>query len=154
MATIRITSLRTLNQYNQDVRFFRRQDALSLTMFISASANLLTPPEPQANLTIPVFDAVFQIIDPLTDTVIVNERWEGHEFTWGGSFFISAGNWSGPSASDYSTPERWGLSNGIFGFRGIVLAYWVFAPEGGLIPIEGGSPFSISSIRWFRVDEN
>ncbi len=80
MPNIEILGLRTLNQQKRNVSSFQLQeDALSLTMDIRASADLLTPEYED----IPLFDAVFQVIDPWTNVVLVNELWRSQPFVWG-----------------------------------------------------------------------
>ena len=93
-----------------------------------------------------------KIINPSTDTVVVNQVWE-HDLVWGQFFWISWGNNWGPNPSDYTTPEKWGIHpaahswNYVFGFRGIIKAY-SWQGESGLIDVD---VFDVSEIRWFRV---
>ena len=147
MPTLKIDRVRTMNQQGENATLFDPfVDALALNMDISASADLMELPRP-------MFMAVFQFIDSLTDTVIFYHTWL-HDFEWGCFFWISIGNNWGPSPSNYTTPERWGLEwwkvgSGIFGFRGMIKAY-SWQGEDGLITIDA---FDVSNIRWFRLKE-
>jgi hypothetical protein len=110
MPFLKIDGVRTMNQSGQNAALFDPfNDALSLTLDIHASADLLT-------LSVVSYTAEFQIFDPHTHEVVVS-RYSGGPFAWGPYFWISMGNNWGPPAS-YQTPERWGLSwvtNSIFG---------------------------------------
>lgn len=150
MAAIRVDSLGTVNQRGENTTIFGPGDALALTIDITASQDLATPSDPQF---MGFFEAVFQIIDPLSDTVVVNETWLS-AFEWGPDFWISMGNNWGPAEGDFDTPRRWGLrvtqdAGNVFGFRAIVKAYTVFVPEGGA----GEKAFDVSPVRWFLVTD-
>jgi hypothetical protein len=147
MPFLRIDGLRTVNQSGQNATLFDPfGDALALTMDLHASADLLALPQA-------AFTAEFQIFDPHTHKVVVSTYY-GSAFSWGEFFWISKGNNWGPP-SDYTTPERWGLSwvaNSIFGFRGIVKAQYIppSPPGSGWNAVDA---FDVSVMRWFRVRE-
>ncbi|MGB2696303.1 MAG: hypothetical protein WBD28_00420 [Candidatus Zixiibacteriota bacterium] len=147
MLELKIERIQTKNQRGENATLFDPfGDALTLIMDIKASPDLMDLPKP-------MFMAVFQIIDPLTDIVVVNQTWL-HEFQWGPNFWISMGNNWGPDPSDYTTPKRWGLEwwktgSGVFGFRGIIKAY-SSQKEKGMITVDA---FDVSGIRWFRLKE-
>ncbi len=76
---LRITGLRTMNQYNVNESLFDVfRDALALTMDCYASPVLLGLPHPR-------FRATFQILNPRIDTVISNEFYED-DLKWGSYF--------------------------------------------------------------------
>jgi hypothetical protein len=145
MLSLKIDQLRTVNEKGENaVLFDPFSNALALTMDISASSELLALPNP-------TFDAIFQVINPITDTVIISEK-VTFNFSWGKYFWISLGNNWGPN---YDTPEKWGLHpadwgmNDIFGFRGIIEAYSQNPPNG----IKALEAFDVSKIRWFRIEK-
>jgi hypothetical protein len=147
MPSLRIDGLRTVNQGGQDATLFDPfSDAISLTMDVTASADLLA-------LNMASFTAYFQIFDPRLHTVVVNHVW-GSTFNWGQWFWISAGNnWGPPSA--YETASRWGLNwsaNSIFGFRGMIKASYIppAPPGSGWSAVDA---FDVSPFRWFRLKE-
>lgn len=146
MPTLAIQGIRTMDQDHVNATFFHPFfDALALVMDCFASADLLSLPQP-------MFNAQFEIINPSTDTVIVNQGFS-HDLVWGKYFWISMGNNWGPNTSDYDTPQKWGIHpaangwNEVFGFRGIIKAY-SWQGENGQIDIDA---FDVSPIRWFRV---
>ena len=146
MPTLSIKRVRTMNQEHVNATFFHPfEDALALVMDCFASADLLSLPSP-------MFDAQFEIINPSTDIVVVNQSWM-HSLVWGQSFWISKGNNWGPSSADYQTPEKWGIHpaahgwNEVFGFRGIIKAY-SWQGENGQREVDA---FDVSQIRWFRI---
>jgi hypothetical protein len=147
MPTLQITNLRTMSQSNQNATLFNPfADALALTMDLTASADLIALPSSSLS-------AIFQIIDPRTNSVVVNRTWTT-PFKWGRWFWISMGNNWGPP-SDYQTPSRWGLSwgqNSVFGFRGIVKALYIPTrpPGSGWRAVDA---FDVSDVRWFRLEE-
>jgi len=145
MPTLQIVGLRTVNQAGKNALLFDPfGDALSLTMDLRASADLLALPQA-------AFTAEFQILDPHLHKVVVSTYF-GSTFNWGPNFWISKGNnWGPPSA--YQTPEKWGLSwvtNSLFGFRGLVKAQYVPSPGSGWAATEA---FDVSGMRWFRLQE-
>jgi len=147
MATLKITGVRTVNQQGMNATLFDPfNDALALTLDVYASADLVALPNAS-------FTAIFQIIDPYTDTTVVNVTWS-HPFQWGQWFWISEGNnWGPPSA--YETPQRWGLSwsrNSVFGFRGIIKASYIPTepPGSGWNAVDA---LDVSSPKWFRLKE-
>ncbi len=149
MPSLRITGVRTVNQRGENATLFDPiSDALALMLDLAASADLLALPTP-------AWTASFQIIQPRTDTVVLEQTWGG-SFNWGQWFWISLGNNWGPGPNDYTTIERWGLnwagaaSQSIFGFRGIVKASYIPKPGSGWHAIDA---FDVSSIRWFRARE-
>jgi len=146
MATLAIRHVRTMNQDHVNATLFDPfTNALALVMDCFASSDLVS-------LVKPMFHAQFEIINPSTDVVIVNQGWM-HDLAWGQYFWISMGNNWGPSPSDYTTPENWGIHpashgwNEVFGFRGIIKAY-SWEGENGQIDLDA---FDVSEIRWFRV---
>jgi len=145
MPFLRIDGLRTVNQLGQNATLFDPfSDALSLTMDLHASPDLLALPNA-------AFSAEFQIFDPHTHTVVVSSSW-GSTFNWGEYFWISKGNNWGPP-SDYQTAEQWGLSwvtNSVFGFRGIVTAQYIASPGAGWTTVDA---FDVSPMRWFRLKQ-
>lgn len=145
MPFLNIVGLRTVNQGGQNATLFDPfSDAVSLTLDLQASADLLALPQP-------AFTAELQIFDPHQHKVVVSTYF-GSTFNWGPNFWISKGNNWGPP-SDYTTPEKWGLSwvtNSIFGFRGIVKAQYIPTPGSGWTAVDA---FSVSAMRWFRVKE-
>jgi hypothetical protein len=145
MPFLRIVGLRTVNQSGQNATLFNGfSDALSLTLDLQASSDLLALPQA-------AFTAEFQLFDPHLHRVMVSAYF-GSTFNWGPNFWISKGNNWGPPA-DYQTPERWGLSwvtNSIFGFRGIVKAQYIPSPGSGWTAVDA---FDVSGMRWFRVRE-
>ncbi|HYA25553.1 MAG TPA: hypothetical protein VEF05_15425 [Terriglobales bacterium] len=154
MPTLTIQRVETVNQYGENVVLFDpHNDALSLKMFVLASDDLLITGSEEENESVSAgFQAVFQIIDALTNDVILNEVWESG-FLWGRSFWISMGNNWGPTQNDYTTPERWGLAtnkrgSGIFGFRGIIRQL----QELEATFVVTSDAFGISDIRWFGLD--
>jgi hypothetical protein len=145
MPSLAIAGLRTVNQAGQNATLFHPfGDALSLTMDLLASGDLLALPQA-------AFTAEFQILDPHLEKVVVSTYF-GSAFNWGTNFWISKGNnWGPPDA--YQTPERWGLSwsaNSVFGFRGIVKAQYVQSPGSGWTAVDA---FDVSVPRYFRVRE-
>ena len=78
MPFLRIGGLRTVNQSGQNATLFDPfGDALSLTMDLQASADLLA-------LSNAAFTAEFQIFDPHTHKVVVSTYY-GSAFSWGSS---------------------------------------------------------------------
>lgn len=132
MPTLRIRGLRTVNQRQENATLFHPfGDALSLTLDLSASPDLLA-------LRQASFSAEFQIFDPHLHKVVVTSYY-GDTFNWGPYFWISKGINSGPPTG-YQTPYKWGLNwtaNSIFGFRGIVRAQYIPAPGDGWTSVEG-----------------
>jgi len=126
--SLSITNVRTASQGAPDVHLFRRTlDALTLVMDVAASAELVA-----LNLT---FDAFFQIIDALTNKVVVQSITSNSPFNWGQFFWISRGNnWAAP----FDTPERWGLASGLYSFR-------------GAITVRKSNTFAAPRETWFRV---
>jgi len=59
-------------------------------------------------------------------------------FSFGQWFWISMGNNWGPTPGDYTTPQKWGLSPGLYYFR-------------GAITVQNTNAFAISPNKWFRV---
>jgi hypothetical protein len=145
MPSLRIQGLRTMNQAGVNAPLFDPfADALSLTLDLYASPDLLALPEA-------AFTAEFQIVDVHTHKVVVSS-YSGGRLQWGQYFWISKGNNWGPPA-DYQTPERWGLSwvtNSIFGFRGVIKAQYIPTPGSGWTATDA---FDVSAMRWFRVSE-
>lgn len=145
MPFLRIDGLRTVNQQGQDVTLFDPfDDALSLTLDFHASPDLLALPDAHMS-------AEFQIFDPHLHTVVVHSYW-GTYFNWGEYFWISKGNNWGPPSS-YQTAEAWGLNwiaSSVFGFRGIVRAFYTPSPGAGSVTVDA---FDVSPMRWFRVKE-
>jgi hypothetical protein len=100
-----------------------------------------------------IFTAIFQILDPYTDTTVANITWS-NPFQWGQWFWISEGNnWGPPSA--YETPQRWGLNwtkNSVFGFRGIIKASYIppDPPGSGWAAVDA---LDVSPVKWFRLKE-
>jgi len=142
MPSITILSAETHNEFGETTLFQGAIDALALVIVFQASADLMS-------MTEPMFQAIFEIIDPLTNQVVVSETWNMSpipitppgEVPW-----ISSGNNWGPLPSDYSTPLKWGLTgpDNIYGFRALIQAY-----ANG----ESIDAFDVSDIRWFRVYE-
>lgn len=129
--TVQITGVRTASNGIGDRDVFRySQDALALTLDIAANQDLL-------NLGLR-FDAVFQIIDSRTNQVVRNDWYSNTAFQWGQYFWISLGNNWGPNASDYTTPEKWGLTRGVYYLRGAIM-------------VRDANAFALSIKRWFRV---
>ena len=154
MPTLTIQDVGTINQSGEDTLLFDpHYDALSLKMVVVASDDLLITGVQEEMQSVAVgFQAIFQIIDALTNDVILNEVWES-PFLWGRSFWISMGNNWGPTQNDYTTPERWGLptnksGSGSFGFRGMIRQ--LQAPEATFAVYS--EAFDISIIRWFGLD--
>ena len=148
MATLRITSVRTASQASLNASLFDPfTDALALTMDVAASADLLALPGV-------AWTAIYQIIQPRTDTVVL-ERSSAGNFNWGQWFWISLGNNWGPPA-DFTTIQKWGLnwagspSQSIFGFRGIIKASYLPTPTSGWRAVDA---FDVSPTRWFRAKE-
>ena len=145
MPTLRIDAVRTVNQFGQNATLFNPiSDALALTLDVFASGDLLALPSPS-------WSARVQVIDPVTNAVVVNRSWGG-TFQWGQRFWISMGNNWGPP-DQYTTIERWGLSwvaLGIFGFRGVIKAY---SSPGGGAGLQTVDAFFISKVKWFRAKE-
>jgi hypothetical protein len=147
MASLIIDSIRTMNQFGDNATMFQPfSDALTLTMDLTASPDLAAG----TNAFGFSFEAIFQIIGAASDTVIVQQTWH-HGFEWGRYFWISQGNNWGPAPTDYTTPEKWELTNfdpqvEMYGFRGIIKCYENLPV--GLRPLDA---FDISPIRWFRV---
>jgi hypothetical protein len=150
MPSLRITGVRTVNQLGQNATLFDPfGDGLALTLDIAASADLLALPSP-------AWSAAFQIIQPRTDTVVLEQTWGG-SFNWGQWFWISLGNNWGPPAQ-YTTIQKWGLnwagsvSQSIFGFRGIIKASYIptTPPGSGWHAVDA---FDVSPIRCFRAKE-
>ena len=146
MPTLSINSIRTMNQAHVNATFFHPYfDALALVMDCYASPDLLAVPGPR-------FHAQFEILNPSTDVIVVNQGW-AHPLAWGQYFWISMGNNWGPSPADYTTPDKWGIHpalhgwNEVFGFRGIIKAY-SWQDDKGLQTIDA---FDVSEMRWFRV---
>ena len=146
MPTLSIRGIRTMNQAHTDASLFHPfTDALALVMDCFASSDLLALPNP-------MFHGQFEIINPSTDVVVVNEGW-WHALSWGQYFWISMGNNWGPSPNDYTTSEKWGIHpaahawNEVFGFRGIIKAY-SWQGENGQVDLDA---FDVSEIRWFRI---
>ncbi len=143
MPTLKITSVRTLNQNGNCTVFDPFLDALCLKMDVTASSDLLSLPHP-------TFEATFQVINPMTDTVIINEPFNGN-LQWP-AFWLSMGNNWGPPG-DYDTPKKWGLHpvywgwNDIFGFRGIIKAYTQEGESG----TRAADAFDVSSVHWFMI---
>ncbi|NIM94236.1 MAG: hypothetical protein GTO18_11065 [Anaerolineales bacterium] len=151
MNGITIRAVQTANQTGVDVDVFDPfRDALTLVMRLTVDDEVIDRGDWSS------FEAVFQIIDPARESVVVNSIMrEG--FRWS-SFWISKGrNW-GP-ASGWTTAERWGLDWGwyrdlsgnasVFGFRGIFKAYYGEGGSGSL----STEDFAVSEIKWFRLKE-
>lgn len=68
MPALTIQNIRTMNQDHANATFFHPfDDALALVMDCTASSDLLSLPGP-------MFHAQFEIINPSTDTVVINKR--------------------------------------------------------------------------------
>jgi len=110
LPTLTIQDVGTINQSGEDTLLFDpHYDALSLKMVVVASDDLLITGVQEEMQSVAVgFQAIFQIIDALTNDVILNEVWES-PFLWGRSFWISMGNnW----ARHRTTTQR--LNAGVF----------------------------------------
>jgi hypothetical protein len=143
---LRITSVSTKNQHSHYISHFHpNEDALALRMDVTASEELL---ETEGSS----FSALFQIVNVLTNTVVVNKMHPPQRFQWGPHFFVSEGNNWGPN---YTTPNDWGLwkpeywqdGGSIFGARFIIKAYAELTD--GLHPL---NTFDVSEMHWFRVE--
>jgi hypothetical protein len=106
------------------------QDALALTLDIAASPELVNIGQH--------FDALFEIVNSQTNKVVASVWFNNGAFQWGQFFWISEGNNWGPAPSDYSTPQKWGLTPGIYYFRGTIL-------------VQNANAYAVSPRRWFRV---
>jgi hypothetical protein len=108
---LRLKRVRTRNQ-NGDATYFRlHEDALILVADIVASEELL-----KADIN---YDANFQIIDRSTNSVI-KDRWLRElRFDHGNDYWICMGK-AGSCAEEYTTPGRWGLDEGLYGFRAVL----------------------------------
>lgn len=127
--TVAITRVRTASQAGTQETFRRTGDALALVLDVAASQDLV-----DSGLR---FDANFQILDYQTNTVRRSVWTRNSAFSWGTHFWISQGNNWGP-ASDYTTPEKWGLPVGVYALR-------------GTIEVLGAGAFAFSAERTFRV---
>jgi hypothetical protein len=127
MSGVTIRAAYTANQDGPSDLFNPYTDALTFVMRLSVEQAVIDRGD-WAN-----FEAVFQIIDPTRESVVLNAVLPVGNFSWGRHFWISKGtNW-GP-ASGWSTARSWGLQWGwrrdysgnasIFGFRGIFKAYY------------------------------
>lgn len=110
--SIDIAGIGTSSQAGSQVVFLRNTDALTFVMSLVASQQLVDSGRK--------FDANFQIIDVLTNTVKRNDWWNNSAFSWGTHFWISKGNNWGPNPSDYDTPAKWGLNAGLYLYRATV----------------------------------
>jgi hypothetical protein len=129
--TASITSVSTNSQAGAQTAFLLNSDALALVLNISVSQDVIN-----AGLK---FNARFQVIEFATNNVKINNAWgNNNPFSWGPSFWISLGNNWGPSPGDYTTPAKWGLSAGL----------WVFR---GFLEIVGAGTFAVSTEHVFRV---
>lgn len=129
--SVNLSGVRTANQSSGNMDHFRYgQDALALVIDIAATQELI-----DLNLT---YDAYFQVVDPRTNKVIKNIVNRNSAFTLGRYFWISRGNNWGPNASDYTTPQKWGLSRGTYIFR-------------AAIAVRNSDSFAVSSDKWFKV---
>lgn len=145
MPSIQIAGVRTMNQSGQNATLFNPlNDALSLTLDLAASADLVALPNAS-------FAATFEIIDPLTNNVVVKQSYAS-SFLWGQYFWISLGNNWGPP-DQYDTPQRWGLTWGwtpsIYGFRGLIGAYYAPPDGSGQHTVDA---IDVSDIRWFNLE--
>ncbi len=129
--SINISSVRTANNSQGDIDHFRYgQDALAFVIDIAATQDLI-------DLDLK-YDAYFQVIDPRTNRVIKNIVNRDSAFTHGRFFWISRGNNWGPNASNYTTPQKWGLSRGTYIFRAAV-------------SVRDTDAFAVSPNKWFIV---
>jgi photosystem II stability/assembly factor-like uncharacterized protein len=129
--SIQITRARTASNGVGDKDTFRlTQDALALTLDIAASPELVNIGQH--------FDALFEIVNSQTNKVVASVWFNNGAFQWGQFFWISEGNNWGPAPSDYSTPQKWGLTPGIYYFRGTIL-------------VQNANAYAVSPRRWFRV---
>jgi hypothetical protein len=126
-----ITNARTANQSAPNVDSFRlTQDALALVMDVTASKYLVA-----LGLK---YDSIWQIVSAAANKVVRQVVNPNQGFSFGQWFWISMGNNWGPTAGDYTTPQKWGLSPGIYYFR-------------GAITVQNTNAFAISARKWFRV---
>jgi hypothetical protein len=126
-----INNARTANQSAGNVDSFRlTQDALSLVMDVTASKYLVA-----LGLK---YDSIWQIVSAATNKVVRQVVNPNQPFSFGQFFWISMGNNWGPTAGDYTTPQKWGISVGLHYFR-------------GAITVQNTNTFAISSRKWFRV---
>jgi hypothetical protein len=152
MPSITITNIQTMSQYNfiTESRSFRFDDALALELFANASADLVALPEAR-------YQAVFQIIDPITNSVVFNTTRIG-DFSDGMDFWLLVGN---NLFEPYTTPMSYGLlqnwdfskGTGVYGFRALIRALQVITAPG---PNQerffvGVDAFDVSGVKWFQV---
>ena len=150
--TITITNIQTMSQHNfiAATTSFRYDDALALELFVHASADLVALPDAR-------FQAVFQIIDPITNSVVFNTTRIG-DFSEGMDFWVLLGN---NLFEPYTTPVHYGLllnwdftkGTGIYGFRALIRALQVInGPAPSLDRyFVGVDAFDVSAIKWFQV---
>jgi hypothetical protein len=126
-----INNARTANQSSGNVDSFRlTQDALALVMDVTASKYLVA-----LGLK---YDSIWQIVSAATNKVVKQVVNANQAFSFGQWFWISMGNNWGPTSNDYTTPQKWGLSPGLYYFR-------------GAITVQSTNTFAVSSRKWFRV---
>lgn len=128
--SLQISSVRTASNGTGDKPTFQHTtDALALTIDVAASPDLINLGEQ--------FDAVYQIIDAKTNKV-VKQVTQTMNFSWGQFFWISSGNNWGPAASDFTTPQKWGIGPGVYYFR-------------AALSVRNTNVFAVSSRKAFRV---
>jgi hypothetical protein len=129
--SLAITNARTANQSAGNVDSFRlTQDALTLVMDVTASRYLVA-------LGVR-YDSTWEIVSAATNKVVRLVSNPNQPFSFGQWFWISMGNNWGPTPGDYSTPQKWGLSPGLYYFR-------------GAITVQNTNTFAVSARKWFRV---
>lgn len=152
MPTITITNIQTMSQHNfiMESTSFRYDDALALELFVTASADLVALPDAR-------YQAVFQIIDPITTSVVFNTTRIG-DFSDGSDFWLLMGN---NLFEPYTTPMSYGLlqnwnfttGTGVYGFRGLIRALQLI--KGPAPSLEryfvGFDAFDVSAVKWFQV---
>lgn len=127
---ISISGVQTFSQAGTQTTFLIDTDALALIIYVSATQTLVNSGRK--------FDANFQIIEFGTNAVKLNQWWRNISFAWGSNFWISQGNNWGPTPNDYSTPRKWGLTNGLYIYRATA-------------EVQGLSPYSFSNEQVFRI---
>jgi hypothetical protein len=153
MASITITKIQTMSQktFISPTRFFKfPDDALALEVFVSASPDLVALPRV-------MFQAVFQIIDSMSNTVVFNRSVLAF-FEDGPEFWLLLGNNNLASGSlthpsDFGLTKNWDepmSGRGLYGFRAIMKALQIQQVKGFelLVALDA---FDISDIQWFRI---
>jgi hypothetical protein len=108
---LNLTRVRTRNQ-NGDASCFRfSEDALILAIDIVVSDELVK--------TGVRYHANFQILDRSTNSVIRDYWLRDMKFDSGSEFWVYLGK-AGSPPDEYTTPQKWGLRPGLYGFRGVV----------------------------------